>query len=66
MISCTCCTDDEEDIAALQKKTLAIALPPPHNPKASQVDTNAIISRASQMQFVFQYTTTHALLFVGQ
>jgi len=40
--SCTCCTDDEEDIAALQKKTLAIALPPPHNPRASQVDPNAI------------------------
>jgi hypothetical protein len=40
--SCTCCTDDEEDIAGLQKKTLAIALPLPHNPRASQVDPNAI------------------------
>ncbi len=39
--SCTCCTDDE-DIAASQKKTLAIALPLPHNPRASQVDPNAI------------------------
>jgi len=39
--SCTCCTDDE-DIAASQKKTLAIALPLPRNPRASQVDPNAI------------------------
>ncbi len=47
--SCTCCTDDEEDIAASQKKTLAIALPPPHNPRASQVDPNAILSGAPKV-----------------
>jgi hypothetical protein len=43
--SCTCCTNDEEEIVALQKP-LAIDLAP-HNPRASQVDPNPVPSRAS-------------------
>jgi hypothetical protein len=43
--SCTCCTNDEEEIVALQKP-LAIDLAP-HNPRASQVDPNPVPSRAA-------------------
>jgi hypothetical protein len=42
--SCTYCTNDEEEIVALQKP-LAIDLAP-HNPRASQVDPNPVPSRA--------------------
>ncbi len=45
--SCTCCTNDQEEIVALQKP-LAIDLAP-HNRRASQLNPNPVPSRASQV-----------------
>jgi len=44
---CACCTDDDEEFFALAKPLgNSVAA---HNPRASQVDPNAIPSRASQV-----------------
>jgi len=45
--NCTCCTDDDEEFFALANP-LANSVAA-HNPRASQVDLNAIPSRASQV-----------------
>jgi len=45
--NCTCCTDDDEEFFALAKPLgNSVAA---HNPRAPQVDPNAIPSRASQV-----------------